>query len=191
MNNLVPENENSSSTSELAAAASACTPYSGRDNTHYSSGDASGHGWWKKGNCSNNTANVKNCIYEYYTDGSWRLKACSPTKTLPPYTGSGARTVHVRRVTTALIRRGATTSTSTSSARATRVRGRTTNPCPTAECIKPASKPWGRCWWLRPLTRSVAFRLSSWHSTTHGERGQREGNWRTFPNVLTHTLIDC
>lgn len=38
-------------------------------------------------------ANVKNCIYEYYTDGTWRLKACSPTKTLPPYTGSGARTV--------------------------------------------------------------------------------------------------
>lgn len=93
MNNIVPENESPNRTSEPAVAAFGCTPYSGRDNTHYSSGDASGHGWWKKGNCSNNTANVKNCIYEYYTDGSWRLKACSPTKTLPPYTGSGARTV--------------------------------------------------------------------------------------------------
>lgn len=74
-------------------AALACTPVSGRDRPHKSSGDVSGHGWWKKGNCSNNRADVYNCLYEYYTDGSWRRKACSPTKRLKPYTGSGQRTV--------------------------------------------------------------------------------------------------
>lgn len=70
-----------------------CTPYSGRDNPHYSVGDISGHGWWKKGNCSNNTANVYNCLYEYYSDHTFRRKACSPKLTLKPYTGSGQRTV--------------------------------------------------------------------------------------------------
>ncbi|MGA5304793.1 hypothetical protein ACPCHT_33130 [Nucisporomicrobium flavum] len=70
-----------------------CTPESGRDNPHYSSGDVSGHGWWKKGSCTADTAHVYNCLYEWYTDASWRQKACSPTKQLRPYTGSGDRTV--------------------------------------------------------------------------------------------------
>jgi hypothetical protein len=70
-----------------------CTPESGRDNPHYSGGDVSGHGWWKKGNCSNDRANVYNCLYEWYTDNSWRQEACSPTRELRPYTGSGDRTV--------------------------------------------------------------------------------------------------
>jgi hypothetical protein len=70
-----------------------CTPESGRDNPHYSGGDVSGHGWWKKGTCSNNRAKVYNCLYEWYTDNSWRQKACSPTRELRPYTGSGDRTV--------------------------------------------------------------------------------------------------
>lgn len=70
-----------------------CTPESGRDNPHYSSGDVSGHGWWKKGTCTANTAHVFNCLYEWYTDGTWRQKACSPKKQLRPYTGSGDRTV--------------------------------------------------------------------------------------------------
>lgn len=58
-----------------------------------SSGDVSGHGWWKKGDCTANTAHVFNCLCEWYTDGTWRPKACSPTKQLRPYTGSGDRTV--------------------------------------------------------------------------------------------------
>jgi hypothetical protein len=70
-----------------------CTPESGRDNPHYSGGDVSGHGWWKKGSCSNNRAKVYNCLYEWYTDNSWRQKACSLTRELRPYTGSGDRTV--------------------------------------------------------------------------------------------------
>jgi hypothetical protein len=53
----------------------------------------SGHGWWKKGNCSNDRAKVYNCLYEFYTDNSWRQKDCSPTRELRPYTGSGDRTV--------------------------------------------------------------------------------------------------
>lgn len=72
-----------------------CTPVSGRDNPHRSSTGvaASGHGWWDKGNCSNNRANVYNCLYEWYTDNSWRQIACSPTKELAPGGGSSNRTV--------------------------------------------------------------------------------------------------
>ena len=70
-----------------------CTPGSGRDNPHYSSGDVSGHGWWTKGSCTSATAHVVNCLYEWYTDNSWRQKACSENEKLKPYTGSGQRTV--------------------------------------------------------------------------------------------------
>jgi len=71
-----------------------CTPVSGRDNPHRSgTGVAvSGHGWWDKGNCDNNRADVYNCLYEYYTDNSWRQKACSPKKVLKPGGGSSNRT---------------------------------------------------------------------------------------------------
>ena len=79
--------------SSARAAAIGCTPESGRDNPHYSSGDVSGHGWWKKGTCTAATAHVFNCLYEWYTDGTWRQKACSTKKQLRPYTGSGDRTV--------------------------------------------------------------------------------------------------
>ncbi|MEV0783303.1 hypothetical protein AB0I52_10020 [Streptomyces sp. NPDC050423] len=72
-----------------------CTPISGRDNPHVSENkiDMSGHGWWKKGDCSNSRAKVFNCIYEYFTDHSWRQQACSPTKELKPGGGSSNRTV--------------------------------------------------------------------------------------------------
>ncbi|MET8150202.1 hypothetical protein ACIBSW_24085 [Actinoplanes sp. NPDC049668] len=83
--------EPGSAASEQAALG--CTPESGRDNPHYSSGDVSGHGWWKKGTCTAATAHVFNCLYEWYTDGSWRQKACSTTRQLRPYTGSGDRAV--------------------------------------------------------------------------------------------------
>jgi len=74
------------------AQLSSCTPISGRDNPHYSSGDVSGHGWWDKGTCSSNTAHVYNCLYEYYTDGTWRQKACSARQQLRPYHPYGDRT---------------------------------------------------------------------------------------------------
>lgn len=69
-----------------------CTPESGRDNPHYSSGDVSGHGWWKKGTCTADTATVQNCLYEWYTDNTWRQVVCSEREVLKPYTGSGQRT---------------------------------------------------------------------------------------------------
>lgn len=81
--------------STARAASFRCTPYSGVDNSHYSSGDVSGHGWWDRGNCGSSvsTATVYNCLYEYYTDATWRRKACSPKKTLKPGGGSVQRTV--------------------------------------------------------------------------------------------------
>jgi len=78
-----------------AAAIGPCTPYSGRDNPHRSSTGVavSGHGWWGKGDCSNNRAKVYNCLYEWYTDNTWRQKKCSTTKELAPGGGSANRTV--------------------------------------------------------------------------------------------------
>lgn len=74
-----------------------CTPVSGRDNPHISGTiisprTISGHGWWNKGTCTKLTANVYNCLYEYYDDNSWRLKACSPTKKVYAGGGSSNRT---------------------------------------------------------------------------------------------------
>jgi hypothetical protein len=68
-----------------------CTPVSGRDNPHRSGADVSGHGWWSKGTCSNNLADVYNCLYEWYTDNSWRLKSCSSIVRVAPGGGSGNR----------------------------------------------------------------------------------------------------
>jgi hypothetical protein len=82
-----------SASAESRQALLGCTPGSGRDNPHRSGGDVSGHGWWTKGSCSNNRAKVYNCLYEWYTDNTWRQKACSPTKTLKPGGGSSNRTV--------------------------------------------------------------------------------------------------
>jgi hypothetical protein len=71
-----------------------CTPDSGRDNPHRSgTGVAvSGHGWWSKGTCKDDYAKVYNCLYEWYTDNTWRRKACSPVKKLKPGGGSTHRT---------------------------------------------------------------------------------------------------
>ena len=69
-----------------------CTPVSLPDNPHYSLGDVSGHGQWDKGTCTANTAHVYNCLYEYYTDGTWRRKACSARVQLKPKSVSNNRT---------------------------------------------------------------------------------------------------
>jgi hypothetical protein len=70
-----------------------CKPESLPDYPHYSSPDVSGHGTWKRGTCTNNRADVFNCLYEYYNDGTWRQKACSPTKRIWAGGGSANRTV--------------------------------------------------------------------------------------------------
>lgn len=70
-----------------------CTPETYADNPHLSStpGVISGHGWWGKGDCSSNTATVQNCLYEYYTDGTWRRKACGTASGIYPGGGSANR----------------------------------------------------------------------------------------------------
>ncbi|MFI9307226.1 hypothetical protein [Streptomyces triculaminicus] len=75
-----------------ATLAAACTPESGRDNPHRSATGVavSGHGWWGKGTCTKDRAKVYNCLYEWYTDNTWRRKACSETETLKPGTGGSS-----------------------------------------------------------------------------------------------------
>lgn len=80
--------------SQAAALALGCTPSSGRDNPHRSSTGValSAHGWWNFGTCKNRKADVLNCVYEWYTDRTWRNKACSPVAELAPGGGAGNRT---------------------------------------------------------------------------------------------------
>jgi hypothetical protein len=94
---MIPTAKSPRAVSETALIG--CTPVSGRDNPHRSSTGVavSGHGWWGKGNCANNRANVYNCLYEWYTDNSWRQKACSPTKELAPGTGGSSNRTVARR----------------------------------------------------------------------------------------------
>jgi hypothetical protein len=70
-----------------------CTPVTGIDNPHRSSTGVavSGHGWWNKGTCSNDTARVTVCLYEWYTDGTWRQKVCGSIDDLKPGGGSSRR----------------------------------------------------------------------------------------------------
>ncbi|MGY6656290.1 hypothetical protein ACXIZN_29395 [Amycolatopsis sp. TRM77291] len=85
-------------TDENGSALIGCTPETGVDNPHRSgTGFAvSGHGWWNKGNCTGETATVQTCLYEYYTDNTWRRKACGENSDLKPGGGS-ARRVPARR----------------------------------------------------------------------------------------------
>ncbi len=68
-----------------------CTPESVPDSPHPSGGDVSGHGFWRQGDCTGTQADVYPCLYEYYTDNTWRQKACSPTERLYPGGGRGDR----------------------------------------------------------------------------------------------------
>jgi hypothetical protein len=76
-----------------STAALGCTPGNGADYPHYSAPDVAGHATYIKGTCRNNTAKVYNCLYEWYTDSTWRQKACSGTKTVYAGGGSANRTV--------------------------------------------------------------------------------------------------
>lgn len=74
---------NSTSSNTAITTASACTPYTGVDNPHVSSSEfvASGHGWWRKGNCSGTTATVTTCLLEWWvgsdSTGRWVTKKCN------------------------------------------------------------------------------------------------------------------
>lgn len=73
-----------SKTGGAAAAASACTPFTGVDNPHVSGSEfvASGHGWWRKGTCSGSKATVTTCLLEWWVgndgQGRWVTKKCQP-----------------------------------------------------------------------------------------------------------------
>lgn len=90
---VIAEGSSNSTSGDSAALAFGCTPGTGVDNPHRSSTGVavSGHGWWTKGSCNNNTARVTVCLYEYYTDGSWVLKTCSTNGNLSAGGGSAAR----------------------------------------------------------------------------------------------------
>ncbi|WP_328604429.1 hypothetical protein OG943_30855 [Amycolatopsis sp. NBC_00345] len=94
---IAPPNAPPASTPPDAAQtnqpALSCTPETFGDNPHLSStpGVISAHGWWKQGNCSNNKATVENCLYEFYTDGTWRRKACNTASGIFPGGGSANR----------------------------------------------------------------------------------------------------
>lgn len=74
-----------------AQARIGCTPVTNPDFPHYSSGDVSAHGTWGLGTCSAETAHVVNCLYQYYTDGSYRLMKCGERVQIKPGTGRGFR----------------------------------------------------------------------------------------------------
>lgn len=108
---VIPMAKSPSGVSEPALIG--CTPVSGRDNPHWSSGDVSGHGWWKKGTCSRT---VPTCTTAS-TSGT-RTTAGDRRRVRRPRNSGlilGVATVrwHARPVTTRLRRRGAITWTST------------------------------------------------------------------------------
>ncbi|MFE7333228.1 hypothetical protein ACFU8W_52400, partial [Streptomyces sp. NPDC057565] len=74
----------------LAYASGAPQPYQNTCRSHAMDGVFGTHR--DKGSCSNNRANVYNCLYEWYTDNTWRQKTCSPVKELAPGGGSSNRT---------------------------------------------------------------------------------------------------
>jgi hypothetical protein len=100
---VMPTNWSPLSVSDPQAVSLWCTPGSGRDNPHWSLGDVSGHGWWTKGTCTKDRAEVWNCLAEYYTDHTWRWKACSPLLVLRPGGGAGNRTTARRACESPLV----------------------------------------------------------------------------------------
>ena len=85
------------------ATAIGCTPETVPDNPHISRtagvpvDTISGHGFWRKGNCISNTATVMNCLYEYYTDGTYRRKACDTKSGIRAGGGSGGNRTAANR----------------------------------------------------------------------------------------------
>jgi hypothetical protein len=73
----------------------ACEPIAAGDNVHKSSGAVSGHGWWTRGTCPNQKAQVTIYLYEYYEDGTWRLKDSNSGMVWPG--GGSANRVTARR----------------------------------------------------------------------------------------------
>jgi len=65
----------------------ACSPIADGDGVHVSSGDASGHGWWKLGNCHASKATVSIVLQEFI-NGGWRNRGQGGQKTV--FAGGGS-----------------------------------------------------------------------------------------------------
>lgn len=74
-----------------ATAMPQCSPIARGDYVHESSGYASGHGWWDKGNCSDPYGEVSIVLWELWTsDNAWHNMG-ENTGTVRPGGGSSAR----------------------------------------------------------------------------------------------------
>jgi hypothetical protein len=77
-----------------------CKPKADGDYVHVSStppATASGHGWWKKGNCIESKARVIVQLQEYYSDHKWRDKGKPGSAVISPGTGGSANRVTARQ----------------------------------------------------------------------------------------------
>lgn len=83
----------------VSSAAAKCKPGTGVDNPHLSANkvDASGHGWWTKGNCHKNSAWVTDRLLEYYTDGYFHQKASARKSLGPSRKGHKKKIVNARK----------------------------------------------------------------------------------------------
>ncbi|SFE61524.1 hypothetical protein SAMN04487819_11845 [Actinopolyspora alba] len=74
-----------------------CNPVADSDNPHVSGNrsDVSAHAWWYQGDCDNDRATVTACLYEWYTDHTWRRKACNTNDNQKPGRSS-SRWLNVR-----------------------------------------------------------------------------------------------
>jgi hypothetical protein len=73
------------------AVAAAFQPSALGDNVHVTAGDASGHGWWLQGSCSNVKTPVTISLFEYFSDGTWRQKGTEGYANVYPGGGSANR----------------------------------------------------------------------------------------------------
>ncbi|SDP73999.1 hypothetical protein SAMN04487905_10836 [Actinopolyspora xinjiangensis] len=80
-----------------AGARIGCNPVADSDNPHLSGNrtDVSAHAWWYQGDCDNDRATVTACLYEWYTDNTWRRKACDTNGNQKPGRSS-SRWLNVR-----------------------------------------------------------------------------------------------
>ncbi len=86
--------ETTSATSHRPGQGSSCSPIAAGDYVHVSStppATASGHGWWKRGNCTAASAQVDIVLQEYFNDGSWRDRGQAGQGTYIPGGGAGHR----------------------------------------------------------------------------------------------------
>lgn len=85
-----------------------CNPVTGSDKPHVSSSEnvASAHGWWRRGDCSGDKADVRACLLEWWRgkDGTskWVTKKCKTGRIKPAKKGKRKPSVTARVACTSL-----------------------------------------------------------------------------------------